>query len=318
MGTPGVSRDRCAAPARRVVRASPRPAPVVAVEAVAAAAVHRDVPEQQAQRIAVVERCRIRPALANRAPDVADHGAADHRGRVVPWWARTVTRVERDRLRVAEMPAVVVAPVTQVDPADEGDAVVTAPRAVSPGSSGGGCPRRTRSSRRSSAPVALASLARPRFPCSEKCAWRGCERRGARARRPRAPRGGPAWGRPPSPRRRAVRRRRPASRRAARGHRPGGLRAPSAPVRSRWRRRRRPRPDCPRSTRCRRGHGRSRRRGCRVRSRGGTSRRAARPAQAPSAAMRSRVVARVAGGVRVAVDSTPSASTGGNRPRHGR
>ena len=78
----------------------------------------------------MVQRRGVVPALGEDVEHVADRRPADLQGGVVPRWGGTVLRVEWRRLRVAEVLGVVAPPVTQVDPADEGDVLVGA--ALSP------------------------------------------------------------------------------------------------------------------------------------------------------------------------------------------
>src|SRR5450759_3808188 len=67
------------------------------------------------------ERASVRPPLAEREVQVSDSRSLDRHLDVMPWWGRSVQRRHRLALRVAEMPSIVAAAVTEVDPADKGD-----------------------------------------------------------------------------------------------------------------------------------------------------------------------------------------------------
>ena len=86
-------------------------------------------PDHAPHRVAVVERCRILPSLAERVGQRGHGGALDLRLHVVPRRVRTERVVELDRLGIALVAGVVVATVREIDAADEGD-VVVAPAAA--------------------------------------------------------------------------------------------------------------------------------------------------------------------------------------------
>ena len=79
----------------------------------------RAAPEKRSPRVAVVERRRVLPALAERPREVADGGTVDFELNVMPWGSRPVARIEIDGLLVAPVALVVAAAVAQVDPTDE-------------------------------------------------------------------------------------------------------------------------------------------------------------------------------------------------------
>ena len=74
-----------------------------------------------AERRPAVERVRVVPALDERAQQVADDGAAQLEGRVVPGGAVAVAVVHRLLLRVAAVLGVVAPAVAEVDATDERD-----------------------------------------------------------------------------------------------------------------------------------------------------------------------------------------------------
>jgi hypothetical protein len=79
------------------------------------------------ERVAVIQRGRVLPALPEGQVQVA-HGRAAHlQLGVVPSGTGAKARVELDRLGITQMALVVAAAVAQVDPADEGHVVVLAP-----------------------------------------------------------------------------------------------------------------------------------------------------------------------------------------------
>ena len=79
----------------------------------------RPAPEKRSPWVAVVERRRVLPALAERPREVADCGTVDLELNVMPWGSRPVARIEIDGLLVAPVALVVAAAVAQIDPTDE-------------------------------------------------------------------------------------------------------------------------------------------------------------------------------------------------------
>src|ERR1041385_334510 len=80
--------------------------------------------DDAADRIPVVERVRVLPALPERVGECRNCRAPDLGLDVVPGRTVPIGAGELDRLRVAQMAGVVMASVAQVDPAQERDVVV--------------------------------------------------------------------------------------------------------------------------------------------------------------------------------------------------
>jgi hypothetical protein len=84
----------------------------------------RDVAQHDSKWVAMVEGRRILPTFAEGVSDVANRRSAYLEVNAVPRRSITVSGFEIDRLRVAFVTAVVVAAMTQVDPADERHVVI--------------------------------------------------------------------------------------------------------------------------------------------------------------------------------------------------
>src|SRR5689334_3487306 len=85
---------------------------------------------REAPRVAVIERCRVIPALAKGDVEIADCRSPYFQLDVMPRRSGAIALVEFDRLAVPGVARVVTSTMTQVDAAHEPDVFVRDPRAL--------------------------------------------------------------------------------------------------------------------------------------------------------------------------------------------